>query len=217
MTKRAPRARWWDSIRVRLGVTIAAGVVATVVAGRTLSWVYAPLTGWGVACVIYMADMWRRIGPLDADGTHDFATRKAPGRAVMDLTLIGASVASLLDLVYVLVQARDHSGTEQTLLAVFAVVSVGLSWGMIHTLFTLRYAHLYHTGGGGIDFNQDEPPSYRDFAYVAFTLGMTYQVSDTNISSPVIRATVLRHSLLSYVFGAVVLAATVNLVVGLIP
>jgi uncharacterized membrane protein len=207
----------WDSWRVRLVLMVVIGVAAAVLAGWRLSWVYAPLTGWGVACVIYMADMWRRIGPLDADGTHAFATRKAPGRAVMDLTLIGASVASLLDLVYVLVQARNHTGTEQTLLAVFAVVSVGLSWGMIHTLFTLRYAHLFHTMGGGIEFNQDEPPSYRDFAYVAFTLGMTYQVSDTNLTNSVMRATVLRHSLLSYVFGAVILAATVNLVVGLIP
>jgi uncharacterized membrane protein len=80
----------------------------------------------------------------------------------------------------------------------------------------LRYARLYYTEPqGGIDFNQDEPPAYRDFAYLAFTLGMTYQVSDTALKNSTIRITVLRHTLLSYVLGAVVLAATINLVVGL--
>jgi uncharacterized membrane protein len=66
-----------------------------------------------------------------------------------------------------------------------------------------------------VDFNQKERPQYSDFAYLSFTLGMTYQVSDTDISNKAIRATVLRHTLLSFVFGAVILATTVNLVAGL--
>jgi uncharacterized membrane protein len=101
-------------------------------------------------------------------------------------------------------------------LAGVAVVSVALSWGLIHTLFTLRYASLYYWDQeGGIDFNQDEPPRYSDFAYLAFTLGMTFQVSDTNLQSNDIRATALRHGLLSYVFGSVILATLINLIVGL--
>ena len=68
---------------------------------------------------------------------------------------------------------------------------------------------------GGIDFKSDAKPKYSDFAYVAFTLGMTYQVSDTDLQSPVMRATALRHALISYVFGAVIIAATINLVAGL--
>ncbi|MFF1875947.1 DUF1345 domain-containing protein, partial [Kitasatospora herbaricolor] len=68
---------------------------------------------------------------------------------------------------------------------------------------------------GGIDFNQKEAPQYSDFAYLSFTLGMTYQVSDTNIGNTTIRNTVLRHTLLSYLFGTVILATTVNLIAGL--
>ena len=65
-----------------------------------------------------------------------------------------------------------------------ASVSVILSWATVHTVFTLRYARLYYAGGGGIDFNDDrDPPAYTDFAYLAFTIGMTYQVSDTSIGS----------------------------------
>jgi len=75
---------------------------------------------------------------------------------------------------------------------------------------------LYYTGpDGGVSFNQSEAPRYADFAYLAFTIGMTFQVSDTDLQTLAIRATVLRHALLSYLFGAVILATTVNLVAGL--
>ena len=97
---------------------------------------------------------------------------------------------------------------------------------MVHTVFTLRYADEYYTDPvGGIAFSgkrspddvaNAEPPDYRDFAYVAFTVGMTFQVSDTDVDSPVIRRTVLRHALLSYVFGACILATLVNVVGSLI-
>ena len=93
---------------------------------------------------------------------------------------------------------------------------MALSWLLVHTVFTLRYALLYYTGrDGGIDFNQSAPPCYSDFAYLAFTLGMTFQVSDTDLKTPNIRRTALRQALLSYLFGAVILAATVNLIAGL--
>lgn len=86
----------------------------------------------------------------------------------------------------------------------------------MHTVLTLRYALLYYTGRhGGIDFNQSGDPAYVDFGYLAFTLGMNYQVSDTDLQNRPIRATALRHALLSYLLGAVVLATVINLVAGL--
>jgi len=70
---------------------------------------------------------------------------------------------------------------------------------------------------GGIDFKtDDEQPDYRDFAYVAFTVGMTFQISDTDIQTRVIRRTVLRHALLAYLFGAVILAVAINLIANLV-
>ena len=67
-----------------------------------------------------------------------------------------------------------------------------------------------------MDFNQDEDPTYRDFAYLAFTIGMTYQVSDTNLTDGRIRATALRHALLSFVFGTAIIATMINVVAGLL-
>lgn len=83
-------------------------------------------------------------------------------------------------------------------------------------MFTARYAQMYYSGEvGGIDFNTDEPPRYSDFAYLAFTVGMTYQVSDTNIRSATIRRAVLRQGLLSFVLGTGIIATMINLVAGL--
>ena len=82
-------------------------------------------------------------------------------------------------------------------------------------MFTLRYAKLYYSGGGGIDFNQPEPPAYVDFAYLAFTIGMAFQVSDSNLQTRKIRATALRHALLSYLLGVVIVGMTINLIMEL--
>jgi uncharacterized membrane protein len=129
--------------------------------------------------------------------------------------LIAASVASLLGVGLALLQASDESGVARALTTAVAVATVVLSWLAVQTVFTLRYAHLYYLDGG-IDFHNEKAPDYRDFAYVAFTLGMTYQVSDTDLTSKKIRTTALRHALLSYVFGIAVIAITINVVAGLL-
>jgi uncharacterized membrane protein len=115
----------------------------------------------------------------------------------------------------VLVAAISAHGGTRGLLAGLAAASVALSWLIVHTLFTLRYARIYTAAGGGVDFNQEERPRYVDFAYLAFTIGMTFQVSDTDLSNHAIRAAALRHALLSYLFGAVILATSVNFIVAL--
>jgi uncharacterized membrane protein len=96
-----------------------------------------------------------------------------------------------------------------------------VSWLLVHTVFTLRYAHRYYAGGEGtelrgIDFGGDEEPCYQDFAYVGFTVGMTYQVSDTAMKTGALRRVVLGHALLSYLFGAVIIATAINVIAGLI-
>ncbi len=86
-------------------------------------------------------------------------------------------------------------------------VAVGIGivtavWLVVHTVFTVRYARLHYlNGSSGIDFNQDEQPTHVDFAYLAFTIGMTYQVSDTDLKARTIRGTALRQALLSFVLG----------------
>lgn len=209
---------WWVSTpsRTRLAVTLGAGLVAAVATGLTADWTYAPLVGWDLAALLFVVWIWlvvRRMDPAES-GAH--ATREDPGRALNDLILLVASVASLVAVGYLLIQASDADTTQRSLLGGFAVASIAVSWFTVHTVYALRYARLYYADEpGGVDFNQDESPDYQDFVYLSFTLGMTFQVSDTDLQARVIRRTALRHALLSYLFGAVILAGTVNLVAGL--
>lgn len=192
------------------------GFLVAILTGVLGEWQFAPITGWAAACIVYIVWVWARVWGLDADETRSHATREDPGRTVSDLLLLIASLAGVVAIVFVLVAARQVHGAPQAWLALLAIASVGLSWTLVHTIYTLRYARMYyHRPEGGIDFNQDAPPRYSDFAYVSFTLGMTFQVSDTNIGDTLIRRAILRHTLLSYLFGSVILATTVNLVAGL--
>ncbi len=192
------------------------GVVAAVVAGVLGSWSYAPLVGWDVAVLVFSGWVWAATARMDAPTTQAHATAEDPARASSDLIVLVAAVASLAAVGVVLVEASSAKGLAQGLLAGLGVASVALSWFTVHTLFMLRYAMLYYGDpGGGIDFNQDEKPVYSDFAYLAFTLGMTFQVSDTDLTTRAIRATALRHGLLSYLFGAVILATAINFVVSI--
>lgn len=192
------------------------GILVTVGVGVAGFWPYAATIGWAAACVVYISWVWTIIGKMDARATATHATREDPARATSEVLIVLAGTASLVAVAFVLVQAKGSHGSTKDVLASIAVLSVALSWFLVHTLFTLRYARLYYTGvDGGIDFNQKEPPSYLEFAYLSFTIGMTFQVSDTNLEAPDIRATALRHGLLSFVFGSVVLATTINLIASL--
>ncbi|SCG49925.1 DUF1345 domain-containing protein [Micromonospora halophytica] len=196
------------------------GVVGVVVGGLFAALVspgLGPLVGWDAAAVSWLVLVWRTLWPLDARRTGELAVHEDPNRAVRDVLLLVACLASLLAVALVLIGARTAQPVlSRDLYGALGMASVLLSWCVVHTVFTTRYARLYYTGpDGGIEFNQPGQPCYADFAYVAFTVGATFQVSDTNLTSHEMRRTVLRHALLSYLFGAIIIAATVNLLAGL--
>ena len=191
------------------------GLVGAALTGIFGAWSYAALVGWDAAAATFSVWVWVAVRGMGSDQTAAHARRQDPNRATSDTLTLAASVASLVAVGVVLVTASSAHGSEKWALAGLAAGSVALSWILVHTLFTLRYARLYHSSGGGIDFNQDVPPRYVDFAYVAFTIGMTFQVSDTDLKTTAIRGTALRHALVSYLFGAVILATTVNFIVSL--
>lgn len=198
----------------RLLVATAAGLVGGAVVGALVGWVAAPATFWFVGAGCWIVLSWTAIWRMDAASTARWATREDPTIGVTHLILLVASLASLGGVGLLLGLAGDAARLAAGLLGAGSVLA---SWAMVHTLYTLGYAAQYYAGeDGGIDFNQREPPAYADFAYFGFTLGMTYQVSDTTISDPAIRRSALKHALLSYFLGAVVLAVAVNTVAGLV-
>jgi uncharacterized membrane protein len=191
------------------GTAVAAGV----------AWIvpveYWLLIGWDVACLVYLTTVWTEIWPRSVHETARLAEYTDPTRAAADALALSAAVASLGAVAVVLMSAHRSSGPGEIVRIVFALVSIVLSWAVVHTLFTLRYAHLYYDGvDGGVDFNGDQP-RYSDLAYLSFTIGMTFQVSDTALQTNLIRRTALMHGLLSYLFGTGILAITINLVASL--
>jgi uncharacterized membrane protein len=202
---------------VRVSVAAVVGACAGLAVSVPASWQLGTLAGWDAAAIVYLAWTWTTIWRRDATATARLAVREDPGRATADALLLVASVASLLAVALVITAGSTRGAEARDARAALAVASVVLSWTVVQTLFTSRYARLYYTGpSGGIDFNQQTPPRYSDFAYLAFTIGMTFQVSDTDLQTPEIRAVALRHALLSYLLGAVILATTINLVSGLL-
>lgn len=209
-----------DRASIRVIVAGLVGLAAAVAAGFAWGWHYAGSIGWDVAAAIFLGWTWSVIGGMDADATASHATREDPTRRVTRMIVLAASGASLVAVGYLLVQASSAHGATRGLVAGLGLLSVAISWFVVHTLFTLRYALLYYGAGGvetgvGVDFNQLQPPRYTDFAYLAFTVGMTFQVSDTPVRTHAVRISVLRQALLSYLFGSLILAASVNLIASL--
>ncbi|WP_320536892.1 DUF1345 domain-containing protein [Pseudarthrobacter sp. IC2-21] len=202
--------------RVRLIVMAAGGTAVALVVGIAGSWAYAPAIGWAAASVIYLVWVWSVIGHLDAAGTSAHALREDPGRLASDVLVLAATVSSFGGVALILLDAGSAAGGTKAAIIGLALASVVLSWLLVHTLFTLRYATLYFQANDGVDFNKSEPPRYADFAYLSFTIGMTFQVSDTALTTRTTRYTALRQALLSYVLGTIVLATTINLVAGLV-
>jgi uncharacterized membrane protein len=202
--------------QVEVLVSVGVGVVSSVALTQFAPVSLALLVGWDVATVVYLFWIWVKILRRDPDETAHRATTTDPDRRVTDVLLLAAAVASLVAVGSVLVGAARLNGVGEVWRVGLGLASVVLSWAMVHTIFTLRYAHLYYKGpDGGISFNDSGPPAYADFAYLAFTIGMTFQVSDTAITSREIRYAALRHSLLSYVFGTGIVATAINLVASL--
>jgi uncharacterized membrane protein len=200
----------------RLAVMLVGGVVTAVAVGLTGNAAYAPSLGWAAASLIYLVWVWSVIGRLSSAATAAHAAREDSGRAASDALVLAATLASFGGVVLILLDAGSAEGIAKAGIIAVALGSIALSWFLVHTLFTLRYAFLYYRDRGGVDFNQDNGPSYRDFAYLAFTLGMTFQVSDTSLKTDAFRSTALRHALLSYLLGTIVLATSINLVAGLV-
>jgi uncharacterized membrane protein len=203
--------------RLRVVAMVVVGLGTALVVGALLnSWAYAPAMGWAAASLTYLIWVWAVVGRLQAEATAAHARREDPGRGVSDALVLSATVASFAGVALILLDASNAEGGPKAAIISMALGSVALSWFLVHTLFTLRYASLYYRDRAGVDFNEDKLPRYLDFAYLAFTVGMTFQVSDTDLKTEAIRATVLRQALLSYLLGTIVLATTINLVAGLI-
>ena len=195
-----------------LAVSLGGGALAGLASAPLLGWFTAGLLAWVVTAAVFLVGTWLSVRRLDATETASLAAPEDGSRPLRDLTLLVISVGTLLTVALVIFRVHQTPPGRTAL----AVASVAASWFVVNTVYTLRYAALYYSDPpGGVEFAGRADPTYRDFAYLAFTIGMTFQVSDTALQTTDVRMTVLRHALMSFVFDVVIIAVTVNVVAGL--
>jgi uncharacterized membrane protein len=205
------------TIRHRLLLAIALGVLAGLLVplGRSSHVLTHALVGFVVGGLVFAVPLLVHLLGHDAPATRAKVAGRDGDAAWYDLVVIMVGLASLCGVAVLLIGGQPR-GAAQVVEALIGAAAVAVGWLCVHTVYVLRYARVYYASATPpIDFNQDEDPTFSDFAYFSFNLGMAYQVSDTNLRTTRVRRVVLGHALLAYLYGTIVIAATINLLAGL--
>ncbi len=202
----------------RVAIAAALGVTAWLAARERIPSVASVLVGWDVGSLVLLTLQWTIVFAADARITRSRAGAEDPGRTLVYVIVVITSAASLLAATLLVREARALPPDLARLVAGLCLATVALAWTTTHTAFTFRYARLYYRedseGVGGVDLPGKQPPTYFDFAYFAFTIGMCFQVSDVCITSRQIRRAALLQAVISFAYNSVILAFVLQLVFG---
>ncbi len=203
----------------RIAIAITAGIAAFAASAPHRAARAPALIAWDAGGMVLLALAWTTIARADARHTRERAGADDPGSTVVYVIVVGTSAASLLAATVLASMARGLIPELKHALMVQCLATVSVAWVMTHTAFTFRYAHLYYRedaeGVGGVTVPGNDAPTYFDFAYFAFTIGMCFQVSDFCVTSPQIRRAVLLHAVISFAYNSMILAFVLNLVFGM--
>jgi uncharacterized membrane protein len=199
----------------RMVISLVIGIVAyALVSPLPVAWWIRAVAGWDAGALTLVTLLWSVILRADHKETARRAGSDDPGRHVVFGIAVIASVFSFFAAAVVLRHVRAFEPEARMAWTLLTLAAIVLAWAVAHTVYTLRYAHLYYGHGGhkGLQFPGDEPPADVDFAYFAFTIGMCFQVSDVVVTSTRCRRAVLLHAVLSFVYNTAILALALNLV-----
>lgn len=204
---------------IRLAVGISAGIVgAALVPERFGGGRLKLIAGFDAAAISMALLAWSLIVGAAPARTRVWAASTDPGRLVIGGLVIVACAFSMFATGYALRDAHSCSAASRPVFLGLGLLAVVAAWGLTHTMYTLRYAHLYYRDGiereGGLAFPGGGHPAYLDFAYYAFTVGMCFQVSDVTVTSPRLRRETLLHAMLSFAYNTVILAVAINFAIG---
>ena len=195
--------------------TLVGVVVAVVAAVWGAAAEITGLLAWVVAGLIFLGWAWGWNWRADAHTTRVIAQEEGKARRVVDALILWATMVSLVAVVFALLRSQQ-ADVVGVLSAILALVAVVVSWALINTVYAFKLARLYyHDQQHEFDFDQRQEPTYSDFAFVSFTVGMAYTFEDANLSSTEMRRMALGHALLAYAFGTFVIAVAINLVTSL--
>ncbi|MNJ95135.1 hypothetical protein D3C87_128410 [compost metagenome] len=225
MGKKSPLSRWvakTSGYQKLLVSTFLAVCASLAIWPLYVSNVTRIIFCWDIFGIAMIAMIWLLFFTSTADEQQEIVKKQDDDiRVIFAIVLISVCVSFVGAVL--LVFSTNESVFDKGLRTIVTLIAITTSWILLHTIFTIRYAHLYHdativktgNGAGGIDFPNPENPDYIDFAYFSFVIGMTFQVSDVTVSSKTIRRYVLMHSLISFVFNTIIVALTVNIIAGI--
>ena len=194
-------------------MALSVGLVVWLLMGNRFIWQTRLLLSLLAYAFMVLGFIWSIIGWADA---RQVAQREDQSRLLIFTLTIGGALASLFAVVGLLGSLQGVPAAEVTRHVVLSGLTVVSAWLLIHSVFTLHYAHLYFYDAndtrqeGGLDFPGDEPPDYLDFAYFSFVVGMTCQVSDVAVTQRRLRRMTLLHGVLSFAFNTLIIAFSIN-------
>jgi uncharacterized membrane protein len=206
----------------RVAIAVIISLVVPVALRAHPLWTIS-LTTYDSYAFISLILIWITIAFTPRERIRAVAKRQDVGTRLIFLLVVLAASAAVIAVALLLRAGRSEKGGHFTIHLLLALITVVLSWLLMHSVFGLRYAHTFYGDSdeaserhaGGLLFPGEEPPDYSDFAYFSFVIGMTCQVSDVQITSGELRNLALVHGMISFAFNTVVLALTVNIVAGL--
>jgi len=196
-------------------------IVYFVIQIKNLDFITHAMIGWNTFSFCLIVISWITFSVTTSQQIRQLAKAQDSGRVIVFIIVLISTFASFFAVVLLLLTKKDFQSTE-TFHVVTAISGMILSWILIHTIFTLRYAHIFYGDdevkpeihAGGLEFPLDKKPDYLDFAYFSFVLGMTFQVSDVQVTSKRLRRIVMMHGILSFGYNTIMIALTINLIAG---
>jgi uncharacterized membrane protein len=203
-------------LHFRLLASIAIGVAVFFVLPGTERLTTRILVCWDVTVTVYLVLAFCMISRFDLERVKQRCAAQDEGGVLILVLTVFAAIASLAAIIAELGSIRGTPAAEGKLYIACALLTIALSWIFIHVIFTLHYAHEYYGEGGdrhigGLEFPRDDEPDYWDFVYFAFVVGMTFQVSDVQVTSKLLRRLVVAHGAVSFLFNVAIISLLVNI------
>lgn len=205
----------------KLIISLVAGILAFLLAGQYSRALFSRLMlGWDIFCLAMIVSNWVTFHITSSNEIRIQSQKQDPKGATVFTLVLLCAVISIFVIVSMIVQKADGNAHSAFRLPI-AIAGMVLSWLLIHTLFVLRYAHIYYGNdvdnptnhAGGLLFPGEKRPEYSDFFYFSFVLGMTFQVSDVQITSSSIRKIATWHGMISFAYNTIIIALVINLMV----
>jgi uncharacterized membrane protein len=179
------------------------------------------MIGWDTFCLVTIILCWITFSVTTSQQIRELAKAQDSSRVIIFIIVLISTFASFLAVVLLIVSKNGHKSEEAFHLTI-SIAGMILSWVLIHTIFTLRYAHIFYDNdkerpeehAAGLEFPGEKKPDYLDFAYFSFVLGMTFQVSDVQVTSKRLRRLALLHGILAFGYNTIMIALTINLIAG---